>query len=219
MVLFSQTDMAKIQSQSDRSAGKAKSFFIPTLAGSIIFLIFGALLLVAYNSSQLISWVGNNYLESADKLTLNINILNNGFSNSFSTAFNGRLGQIVVWSLVGALAYVGLWFLKNLLNSFENDVIIDHYLHPSSFNAAGYWGSTMAGKIFFAATAIILVTYTYLAVKVIMPAVAALTSSAINDFEVAKSLLYILICIAISAMVIYLWTLIAKTVIHLWKLL
>jgi hypothetical protein len=211
--------MAKIQSQSERSSGEAKSFFVPTFAGSIIFFILGMLLLVAYNSSQIISWVGSSYLESADKLNLNINILNNGLSNSFSTAFDGRLGQIVVWSLVGALAYMGLWFLKNLLNSFENDVIINHYLHPANFNRAGYWGSALAGKIFFAATAIILVTYTYMALKVVMPAAAALTSSAVNNFELAKSLLYVLLCVLISAGLIYIWTLIARTTAHLWKLL
>jgi hypothetical protein len=211
--------MAKIESQSDRSSGEVKGFFVPTLAGGTILFILGALLLVAYNSGQIINWVGSSYLESADKLKLNIDILNNGLSNSFSTAFDGRLGQIVVWSLVGALTYMGLWFLKNLLNSFENDVIINHYLHPTNFNRAGYWGSALAGKIFFAAMAIVWVAYTYLSLKVVMPAVAALTSSAVNNFDLANSLLYIVLSLIIATLLIYIWTLLAKTVSRLWKLL
>ncbi|WP_410971936.1 hypothetical protein, partial [Salmonella sp. SAL4445] len=81
------------------------------------------------------------YTNNAEGLKLDINILNSSFSNSFSSALGGRLGLIIVWSFVGALAYIGIWFLKNILNSFENDVIIDHYLHPTNYSRAGYWGS------------------------------------------------------------------------------
>jgi hypothetical protein len=211
--------MAKIQSQSQKSTGEVRAFFVPSFAGGLLFLLLGAVLLFIYNLNQILSWVGNSYLESASRLSLSINVLNNGFTSSFDTAFGGRLGQIVVWSMVGALAYIGLWFLKNVLNSFENDVIVDHYLHPSNFSRTGYWGSAVAGKMFFAAFAIIFVAYTFLAIKVVLPSAAALSSSAINDFKLPDSILYLLLCVIIPAAALYFWVLLMKILSHLWKLL
>src|SRR3954464_14275994 len=111
--------MAKIQSQSQNAEAEVKAFFVPSLAGWLLFLLLGAVLLLIYNLNQILNWVGNNYLESASRLNLSINVLNSGFTSSFDSAFGGRLGQIIVWALVGALAYILLWFLKNMLNSFE----------------------------------------------------------------------------------------------------
>lgn len=219
MLILVQIHMTKIESNSDQTASTAKNFFVPSFGGAVLFLLIGGLLLLAYCSSQIINWLGSNYLESANKLTLNFNILNNGLSDSFSSAFGGRLGLIILWSVIGAIAYIALWFLRNLLNSFENDVIIDHYTHPSNYSRAGYWGSAMAGKIFFAAITVVFIVYTFLALKVFMPAVAALTRSAATDFQNAKSVGYILLCVLISTLIIYIWTLVARTLAHLWKLL
>jgi hypothetical protein len=211
--------MAQILSQSEKSETKVKDFFVPSFAGGLLFLLLGAVILALFNLNQILSWVGNSYLENAGRLSLGINVFNNGVTTSFDHAFGGRLGQIIVWSLVGALAYITLWFLKNLLNSFENDVIVDHYLHPSSFSRAGYWGSAFAGMIFFAAVAIVLIAYTFLAIKVILPASAALSSSAINNFKLPDSILFLILCVLIPAAAIYIWTLLIKTLSHLWKLL
>lgn len=210
--------MAKILSQSDRINNRLKNFFVPSFAGGILLFLLGTIMLLAYNLSQIINWVGTTYLESADNLNLSINVFSQGLGNSFDAALGGRLGQITVWALIGSLAYIVIWFLKNILNSFENDVIVDRYLHPSTFNRAGYWGSAMAGKVFFGAMVIVLAAYSYLAIKVIMPATTALANTAINDFRLPDSILYIALCIFIPALMLYIWTLAAKIVGHLWKL-
>ena len=211
--------MIKIESQSDRSAHPVRSFFVPSLSSGVLFCLLGAMLLAIYSSSSITRWLGNSYLGSAGRLALNIKILDSGLSHSFSTAFGGRLGQIIVWSLIGAVAYIALWFFKNLLNRFENDIIIDHYLHPANYNRAGYWGHTAAGIIFFAASLIVFLAYTYFGLRVIMPAAASLTASAGSHFHLPGSPIYILLCVLIGAVSIYIWTLLAKTIGHLWKLM
>jgi len=211
--------MAKIESQSEKTASDLKDFFVPSLpAGALLFLA-GTLLLLAYSTRPIINWAGSRYLQTANQLSLNINILNNGITKSFSSTLGGRLGQIVFWSLIGALAYVALWFLRNIFNSFENDIIIDHYMHPSSFNRAGYWGSTIAGKIFFAVLAVLAVAFGYLSVKVIMPGVAALTSSSVYNFHLPDSLGYLVLSVLISTLVVYILIQLLRTLGRLWKLL
>lgn len=208
--------MAEIITESQLEQHKAKNFFVPSGAEVVLYMLFGAILLFLFNSGTLLKLFKNN-IGSASNLNLDINILNSSISNSFSTAFGGRLGQIVVWSFVGAAAYIALWFLKNLLNSFENDIIIDHYLHPSNYSRAGFWGSAFAGKIFFGVILILFVSYTYLSLKTVLPAAAALAASAVYHFKTVNSLVYILICILISMTLIYFWVLIARLTAHLWK--
>ena|SRR5579862_6838883 len=208
-----------IESHSERATHSLKPFFVPSLVNAMLFLLIGTILLALYNWSNIINWLGNDYLGSAEKLNLGINVLNNGFGQSFDTAFGGRLGQIIVWSIVGALAYVLVWFIKNIFNSFENDVIVDHYTHPSSFNRAGYWGSSLAGIVSFVDTALLWVVYSFFGLKVILPAAASLTSSAIYSFKLPDSIVYLALCILIAGVAVYLWALMARIVGHLWKLL
>lgn len=210
--------MAKILSQSETTNSEFKNFFVPTFAGGILFFILGAALLLIYNLNQIINWVGTNYLDSKETLHLHIGVLSSSFGKSFDSAFGGRLGQIIVWSLVGALCYILIWFLKNVLNSFENDVIVDHYLHPKNYSRAGYWGSAFAGIIFFGVVLILTVSYTYLAVKAIMPGTSALANSALNDFRMPLSIFYVLLATGLATAVIYIETLLIRTLSRLWKL-
>src|SRR4029077_13964851 len=100
------------------------------------FLLVGAIILAVYNSDRIISWVGiNDYPDSAT----NLQAFSDNINQTLSTAFGGRIGAILVWSLIGAVTYIIIWLGNSLLNSFENDIIIDHYRHPAGFNRAGYW--------------------------------------------------------------------------------
>src|SRR6266404_1007391 len=161
--------MAEIQSESQKNVHYAGSFFRPGGAEIILYFLISLILLVIYNSGDIIQRLGSNYLGSPQNLKSNFTTLSNGFSNSFSTALGGRLGQIMLWSFVGALAYMALWLAKNILNSFENDIISDHYLHPSSYSRIGYWGSSFSVKIFLAAMLLISAGYIFLVVRAVLP--------------------------------------------------
>src|SRR5581483_5465695 len=104
----------------------------------------------------------NNYIGTPEKLKANFSTLSSGFSNSFSSALGGRLGQIMLWAFVGAIVYLGLWLARNVLNSFENDIISSHYLHPSNYSSARSWGSSLSIKLFLVAEVVITVAYSFI---------------------------------------------------------
>ena len=211
--------MAKIESQSDRSSHRLINSVMPSVAELILYALLSLILLVVFNSSEIISRLGNNYLSAAQGLKANFSTLSSGFSNSFSTALGGRLGQIMLWSFIGALAYIGLWLSKNVLNSFENDVIIDHYLHPSSYNRLVYRGSSFSVKIFLAVMVLLTASYGFLLFTVILPAIAGLAGSASYNFVLSTSPWYILLGIAMGAIALYIGLLLLRLVVHLWQLL
>jgi len=211
--------MAQYESNSEITSHTIRNFFAPSVAEITLFLLLSIVLLVVFNAGSIIQRLSNNYIGSPEHLKTSFTTLGNGFSSSFSTALGGRLGQILLWSFIGALTYLGLWLAKNVLYSFENDVISDQYLHPSSYSRAGYWGSSLSLKVFLFALVLVLAGYVFVVVRAVLPAVAALAGSAADNFTWSKSPPYMLFCVLGTALVLYLGVLLFRLVAHLWKLL
>ncbi len=211
--------MVKIESESQSEIHVASNFFRPGAAEIALYFLLSIIILIIYNSGSIIQKLGSNYIGSPANLKTNFTTLSSGFSNSFSTALGGRLGQIILWSFVGALAYIGLWLAKNVLNSFENDIISTHYLHPSTYSRVGYWGSSFSVKIFLAAMLVISVGFLFVAVRAVLPSVAALAGSAAYNFTWSTSPYYLVFSVIGGALVIYIAIVLLRLVSHLWKLL
>jgi len=211
--------MARYKSESEIETHEARNFFLPDIAEVTLYLLLAIIAVVGLNAGNIINRLSSNYIGSPENLKANFTTLSDGFSHSFSSALGGRLGQMMLWAFVGALAYIGLWLAKNVLNSFENDVISDHYLHPSTYSRAGYWGSSFSVKIFLAAEVLIVLGYLFVAVRSILPSLAALAGSAAYNFSGSTSPLYILVAVLGSALAIYIGVVLLKLMSHLWKLL
>jgi hypothetical protein len=211
--------MVRFKSQSEISSHEARNFFIPSGAETILYFLLSIILILVLNSGDIIHRLSNNYIGSPQNLKANFTTLSDGFSHSFSTALGGRLGQMLLWSFVGALAYIGLWLAKNILNSFENDIISDHYMHPSAYSRAGYWGSSFSVKIFLAAQVLIIAGFTFTVITAVLPSISALAGSAAYGFDWTSSPLYILFSILGTALVMYIAVVLFRLLSHLWKLL
>jgi len=211
--------MVRFKSQSEMSSHEARNFFVPSGAEAILYVLLSIVLVLVLNFGDIIQRLSNNYIGSPQNLKANFTTLSDGFSHSFSTALGGRLGQMLLWAFVGALAYIGLWLAKNVLNSFENDLISDHYLHPSTYSRAGYWGSSFSVKIFLAAQVLITAGYFFTLITAVLPSLSALAGSAAYEFDWSSSPLYILFAILGTALAIYVGMVLLKLLSHLWKLL
>jgi hypothetical protein len=211
--------MAQIESQSDVESHQVRNFFKPSAAEFMLYILISIILLLALNFSNILNHLSDDYVGSPENLKANFSDLFERFSNLFSNALGGRLGQILLWSFIGALLYIGLWLMKNILNSFENDLIAGHYLHPSNFSRAGYWGSTFSIKIFLAAIVIITLAYVGVMVVALWPAMAALAGSAAYNFNSVTSPLYVCFAIIGLAISMYVAVVLFRLVSHLWKLL
>jgi hypothetical protein len=210
--------MADIESQTEKSVHSSRNLLIPSTAELVLYGLIGVVLIIIYNSSDIMQRLGGNNIEAPEKLKTNFTTLIDSFSNTFSTGLGGRLGQIIVWSVLGAIVYIGIWLIRNVLNSFENDIIADSYLHPSNYSRAGYWGSALSIKVFFAAMVFLTVGYVYIAIKVILPSVASLAGSAAYNFIWPKSVLYIISSVVVITLVLYAGVLFLRIDSRLWKL-
>jgi hypothetical protein len=211
--------MSQLESQSERLSHRAKNFFLPSVAEASLFILLNIILLIIFNTDAVIKHLDNSVLSAASSISASYSTFTSGFNASFSDALGGRLGQILLWAFIGALAYIGLWLAKNVLNSFENDIISDHYLHPSSYSHIGYWGSSLSVKTFLLADALVLIAYLFVFLKAVMPGLAALTASAAYNFKLSTSPLYILGSVLAGAILLYIFWLLLRFTGRLWKLL
>ncbi|HET6864230.1 MAG TPA: hypothetical protein VFH37_03490 [Candidatus Saccharimonadales bacterium] len=211
--------MARIRTGSESSSHSVAAFFAPGWAGAILYLLLGMIIIIALNAGSIISRLSNNYISSPERLRANFTTLSSGFSNSFSSALGGRLGQIMLWAFVGAIVYMGLWLARNVLNSFENDIISAHYLHPSGYSSVQTWGSSLSIKLFLVAEGIITVAYFFIALTAALPAVAAMAGSAAYNFNAHSSPLYIILAVLSAALILYIGVVLLRLLAHLWKLL
>jgi hypothetical protein len=211
--------MAEITSESEVSAHRPSNFFRLGVAEVSLYFLISIVLLIVFNSGSIIQRLSNNYIGSPENLKASFTTLSTGFSKSFSSALGGRLGQIILWSFVGALAYIALWLSKNILNSFENDLISAHYLHPSNFSRAGYWGSSFSVKIFLAALLLITAGFVFVVITAVLPSLAALAGSAAYNFDWSKSPYYFAFAIVGLSVALYVAVVLLRLISHLWKLL
>jgi hypothetical protein len=186
--------MLEIESQGEKSVHRANKFFKMSLPEGALYLLLSLILLIIYNISSVLHGLGSDYIGDPEKIQSGFSTLSTGFSNSFSTALGGRLGQILLWSFVGAL-------------------------HPSSYNRAEYWGSSLSVKLFFAAQLMISAAYAFVVLRAVLPSMAALAGSAAYHFHWATSPLYILFSIVSVALVLYIGVVLFRLVAHLWRLL
>jgi len=209
--------MAQIQSQNEKDMHNSSSVFIPSIAATVLYTLLGLILMMVYNSGSIMQRLSGDYIGSPEHLKTNFTTLSNNFSNSFSTALGGRLGQIIVWSFIGAVTYIGVWLIRSVLNSFENDVISDSYVHPSNYSRAGYWSSSLSVKIFLAALTLMAIGFTLVAVRSILPSISALAGSAVYNFSWPDSLFYLAFSVVAAWLVIYAFVTLLRLVSRLWK--
>ncbi|HVS79072.1 MAG TPA: hypothetical protein VHD84_02165 [Candidatus Saccharimonadales bacterium] len=210
--------MAPIESQSEVARHNVRGLLVPTWPGVVLYCLLSTVLIAILNSGSIINKLSNNYIGSPKNLKTNFSTLYDSFSNSFSSALGGRLGQILLWAFIGALVYIAIWFSRNVFSSFENDVIIYRYLHPSNYRRASYLESSITVKLFLAALALIFAGYLFVMITGVLPAVAALAGSAAYNYH-AASLLYILFSILGIALALYIGMLLLRLISRLWKLL
>ena len=211
--------MAKITTRSQAENHEVRDFFVPGWAEAFLYILLAIVVTLVLNAGSIISKLSNNYIGSPDKLKANFSTLSDGFSHSFSSALGGRLGQIILWAFVGSVVYIGIWLARNVLNSFENDIISSHYLHPSSYSRVGSIGSSLWVKFFLLAEVIITVAYLFAAVTAALPAVSALAGSAAYNWHTDTSPFYILFAVLGIALIIYIARVLLRLMAHLWKLL
>jgi len=211
------TKTSVIQSRSQTSGHLLRDFFIPTPAQVVLYILLSGIIITLLNVGSIIDSLSNHYIGSPDTLKANLSTLFKGLSDAFSAAWGGRLGQVLLWACVGAAAYIAIWLGKNVINSFENDIIADHYRHPSNYNRLGYWSSSFAAKMFLAAMIFISIGYLFMSITAVLPALAALAGSAVYHFHASNSIIYIIGSVFSGAVLIYIFIVLLRLVSHSWK--
>jgi hypothetical protein len=208
--------MTDIESNSQLTEKRERNIFLPDGPSVALYFAVSIAMIFLLNVGSIISSLSGDSIGSVDSLNGSFSELGKDLNGSFSGALGGRLGQILLWSFVGALSYILIWLGRNMINSFENDIIADHYKHPADYDRKSYWSSSLAVKAFLAALILITVSLVFISVTSVMPALAAMAGSAAHGFRAAQSPFYIAAAILAVAVDVYIIATLSRLIGRLW---
>lgn len=203
-------------SHNSRFAISARQFFIPTRTQLFLYTLISSLLLVLLNGQTIWSKFKTNL--QADITFSDVIVGNAPFMQQvIDRLLHSRVPEIVFWLLIGCGVYIIVWFIHNITSNIRNDVVADSYLHPTNYDRRLFWQSVIARKILLFSCVIVLITYIAASLK-FMPVLAKFFYSAIDGFRLSPSVVEIILSVAITTLLIYLFILLIHLTVNLWRL-
>ena len=208
--------MKSIRSHSSDNTPFLRQFIVPSPVQILLYILSGLVILGAINSRAIWQYLNNDPL--GQQRAVSIFVENSGSqsgSGFLSSLAQGRLPQILLWTLIGIVIYSVIWFIKNLLNNVRNDIVADEYVHPKSYNRLGYWRSILVRKAFFAFNIAVLLGFFYAAAR-LLPLVSSLFYQSIHNFRLAD-ISGVLVSSLIVAFLMHILVVVIHTTVNSWR--
>ncbi len=203
-------------SYNSRFSISAKQFFIPSRTQISLYVLISSLLLVVINGPTI--WTKFKSNLQTDITFSDVIVGNAPFLQKFIDRLSrSRIPEIVFWLLVGCTVYIIVWFIHNITNNVRNDVVADAYLHPTNYNRRLFWQSVLARKTLLFFCLVVLIAYIFAGLK-FLSVLAKFFYAAIDNFMLPSSIMEIILCIAMTTLLLYLFILLAHLTINLWRL-
>ncbi len=203
----------QIKSHNSNQFYLVKDLFLPNPFHMLLYLLTSVVVLVALNASKFWDYLTRDYNGQAHSLEL----FGSGEDGSgiLGSSTSGRLGQMLVWGLVGVVIYIVIWFLKNIVTNLHNDVIADEYVHPHSYNRTKYWKSVVSRKALFVVIASVLVGYIYLVIQ-LLPVLISYFYQMVINFNYQNGL-YGLASVASTTLLMHILVSLCRLTISAWR--
>ena len=209
--------MEDIESFSSKTSHDPKTFFLPSSTQLFLYTIIGLILLVLTNAQAIWGYFNTKPLQRED-----LDFLFENRAEKLGQFINWLtdlqwLLQTLFWTVAGITVYLLVWIVSNVITNLRNDIVAGEYVHPPSYSNVRYWGSIIASKVFLFISSVILVTYTVVCLKYVLPYLSKLFYTAIFSFELPESLLELAISIIGVSAMLYVLALVSKIFINTWK--
>lgn len=209
----------KVLSYSSRASEGLKSLLIPTGPQILLNLVLATLILLALNSRAILHYFTRGINEKSQvELGDLIETRLPAVYDMFESFTQGRVVQFIFWLFIGCITYIFIWLVGNFITNIRNDIVADEYIHPTSYNRAGYWGSVVARKLLFVCTLFILSAYTYAGGKLIV-LLAGLCYQSALEFQWLKTGSILLGSLLITALVLQVFSYLYRVVVNAWKVI
>lgn len=144
-------------------------FIRPRSEEIILYTLIAAILFVVALYDVAVS--GGINIDTKELFLLLNQAANNGIATITAAIGDNKLLLFGFWFIVGAVVYILLWFIANvLIDSYNNIVISAAFVHPKSFHQSEYWAAILARTVLRTVAAIALISYTYFWFKALLPA-------------------------------------------------
>ncbi len=177
--------MESIHSHNTSNTFVLRRFILPSPVQILLYILSGLIILSAINARAIWRYLYNDPAGQQRAVSIFTESPSSQASSGFlSSLAQGRLLQILLWTLIGVVIYSVIWFIKNLFNNVRNDIVADEYVHPKSYNRLGYWKSILLRKAFFILNVSVLLGLIYASAR-ILPLLSSTFYLSIHNFRLA----------------------------------
>jgi len=198
-----------IRSHSTQTSNPGRAFWLPDWLQLLLYFFISFLILVALNFRALWDHLNRDTLASTSE---NASGLQSWLAGSSQT----RILQFVFWMFIGCTVYVFIWFIGSVFTNIYNDVVVDEYVHPKTFNRKRYWQSVLFRKLFWITSLVTLMAFILTSIK-LMPQLGNLAFRGVQDFNWRDSSLELLGALAATTGIIYLFVLLVHICLNSWR--
>ncbi len=202
-----------LKSHNSQQYDLVKDLFMPSLLQISLYFLTSIVLLTVLNAIRFWEYLNKDLAGRNQALELFGSGADGG--SLLGSGSYGRIGQMVIWGLVGVFIYIVVWFLKNIIVNLRNDIVADEYVHPHSYKRSKYWQSVLSRKALFVLISLVLIVYIYLLFQ-LLPVILDYFYRMVVDFN-TQNALYGLAAVASTTLLLHIFISLCRLTISAWR--
>lgn len=163
-------------------------FFIPTLPELLTYTLIATVLLCLVNLWGIIGLITGDTNITAVHISEALQAYNEQIDAIFNQSFLAHASLIIVWGIVGCIAYMIAWVAKGYFTHLYEDVEASHDIRPRATQNTNYWQSVIGHNIFFGCTVFVALAYAIVCLSAFIPACLQLFSHSLESWFTWQSL-------------------------------
>jgi hypothetical protein len=156
-------------------------FLLPTPAEFLVYTIISAALLCVLNLWVIIGIISGDPTENGFHIASILSSYSDRINSIFSGGFWASASLIILWGLLGCVAYMGAWVVKSYFSRVYEDVAAQQNIQPTS-EKAEYWKSVASHNIFFACTIFVAAAYLVACFSFLIPKCLSLFTNGLESW-------------------------------------
>jgi hypothetical protein len=169
-----------------RQLNSLREFLVPSVPELLLWLMTSCILMLVANYHTIWAHLTNSASVNDVAYTPSISYL----SNLFSSRYFAQATVMIVWAVIGSVAYMTVWSIQHFYFRVKEDVEESGYVKSVTVNE--YWYTKLAKYGFLACNVFIFVVFLAAAAFVIMPFAFGLGASTIAAHTTINQYLYAL---------------------------
>jgi hypothetical protein len=136
-------------------------------------------------------------------------------NNYLHQEFFGKVAVLVVWAVIGSIAYMIIWSIQSTYRKAKDDVEVSTYVQSTSRQS--YWHSKIAHYLYVICAWFVFIVFLLVFLVVVMPLANSLVTLTINSYQYLSVYRYLAIAVGMMMVGLYCLNRLWRTATYVFK--